>query len=198
MLISIFNLKGGTGKTSLSYSLAKDLEAFYITNDPYNSIVGNIYNKVIEELDDAVIADNTVIFDGGGFFDNTIKDILKHSDKIIIPLEVDLNSLQSLDNFLKELKKINKNIIYILNKVESSTTAQKDYIAVKGHLIETYSIDSNNIFKLPHSRIFKNIFDQEQGIKELINSNKKNQYTYRNFLPQYEAILNKIKNDNNI
>jgi len=189
MLISIFNLKGGTGKTSLAYSLAKDLDSYYITNDSYNSIVGNIYSKTIEELNDNIIADNTVIFDGGGFFDNTIKDILKHSDKIIIPLEADLNSLSSLESFIVELLKINKNIIYILNKIETYPTAQRDYKAVREHLISEFNINDSHIFKLPHSRIFKNIFDEELGIKELINSSKKNQYTYRNILPQYEAIL---------
>ena len=189
MLISIFNLKGGTGKTSLAYSLAKDLDSYYITNDSYNSIVGNIYSKTIEELNDNIIADNTVIFDGGGFFDNTIKDILKHSDKIIIPLEADLNSLSSLESFIVELQKINKNIIYILNKIETNPTAQRDYKAVREHLISEFNINDSHIFKLPHSRIFKNIFDEELGIKELINSSKKNQYTYRNILPQYEAIL---------
>lgn len=192
MLISIFNLKGGTGKTGLSFSIAKDLKAFYITNDPYNSIVANIYDKVIEELNDDIIETDTVIFDGGGFFDDTIKDILKHSNKIIIPLEADLNSLSSLESFIAELQKINSNIIYILNKIENTTTAQRDYLAVKEHLVSEFNINDNDILKLPHSRIFKNIFDEEQGIKELINSSKKNQYTYRNFLPQYEAILNKI------
>ena len=173
MLISIFNLKGGTGKTSLAYSLAKDLDSYYIANDSYNSIVGNIYSKTIEELNDNIIADNTVIFDGGGFFDNTIKDILKHSDKIIIPLEADLNSLSSLESFIVELQKINKNIIYILNKIETSPTAQRDYKAVREHLVSEFNINDSHIFKLPHSRIFKNIFDEELGIKELINSTKK-------------------------
>ena len=192
MLISIFNLKGGTGKTSLAYSLAKDLDSYYIANDSYNSIVGNIYSKTIEELNDNIIADNTVIFDGGGFFDNTIKDILKHSDKIIIPLEADLNSLSSLESFIVELQKINKNIIYILNKIETSPTAQRDYKAVREHLVSEFNINDSHIFKLPHSRIFKNIFDEELGIKELINSSKKNQYTYRNLLPQYEEVLRAI------
>ena len=192
-LVSVYNHKGGTGKSSISYSIANDLEALYITNDTFNSIVSTIYDKVIEELNDDIIANNTVLYDGGGFFDETTKDILKHSDLIIVPVEADLNSLKSLESFLRELQKINKNIIYILNKIESSKTAQREYLEVREHLISEFDINNKDIFKLPHSRIFKNIFDEEMGIKKLINNSKKNQYTYRNLLPQYQAILNRIE-----
>lgn len=192
MLIAVYNHKGGVGKSSLAYSIANDLEALYITNDPFNSVVDNIYDKVIEELNDEIIANNTVIYDGGGFFDETTKDILKHSNLIVVPVEADLNSLKSLGSFLTELQKINNNIIYILNKIENTPTAQRDYKAVREHLLEEFNINEEDIFKLPHSRIFKNIFDEEQGIKKLVNSNKINQYTYRNLLPEYESILNRV------
>lgn len=193
MLVAVYNHKGGVGKSSLAYSIANDLEALYITNDPFNSVVTNIYDKTIEELNDDVIANNTVIYDGGGFFDETTKDILKYSDLIIVPVEADLNSLKSLGSFLTELQKINNNIIYILNKIENTPTAQRDYRAVREHLAQEFNINDNNIFKLPHSRIFKNIFDEEQGIKKLVNSSKINQHIYRNILPEYEAILSRIQ-----
>jgi cellulose biosynthesis protein BcsQ len=192
MLISIFSLKGGVGKTSLSYSIAKDLNAFYITNDTHNSIVGSIYDKVIDELNDDIIKDETVVFDGGGFFDSNIKDILKHSDKIIIPLEADLNSLVSLENFIKELQKINKNIIYVLNKIEDSNRAKKDCEEVIQYLGSLFEINQEDIYTLPHTRIFKNIFNEEMGVSELINSTGSNRYIYRNFLPKYEMILRRL------
>jgi cellulose biosynthesis protein BcsQ len=194
MLISIWNLKGGTGKTSLSYSLVNDLDGYYITNDTYNSVISNIYSKVIEELNEKVISDNMVVFDGGGFFDDTIKQVLQHSQKIIIPLEPDLNSLNSLTNFLEELQKINNNIIFVINKVENNKTSIKDFETTKNFLIEEYKINQKNIFKLSNSRIFKNIFEEEKGIKELVNSSKINKYRYKKIYEEYKKILENVIN----
>lgn len=194
MLITIFNLKGGTGKTSLAYSLANDLNSYYITNDTYNSVVSNVYNKVIEELNEAIISDNIVVFDGGGFFDNDIKQVLQHSNKIIIPLEADINSLNSLTNFLEELLKINNNIIFVINKIENNKTSLKDFEISKNFLIKEYKINEKNIFKLSNSRIFKNIFEEEKGIKQLVNSSKINKYRYKKIYEEYKKILENIIN----
>jgi len=194
MLISVWNLKGGTGKTSLTYSLVNDLDGYYITNDTYNSVVSNVYNKVIKELNEEIINSNTVVFDGGGFFDDTIKQVLQHSQKIIIPLEPDLNSLNSLTNFLEELQKINNNIIFVINKVENNKTSIKDFETTKNFLIEEYKINEKNIFKLSNSRIFKNIFEEEKGIKELVNSSKINKYRYKKIYEEYKKILENVIN----
>jgi len=194
MLITIFNLKGGTGKTSLAYSLANDLNSYYITNDTYNSVVSNVYNKVIEELNEAIISDNIVVFDGGGFFDNDIKQVLQHSNKIIIPLEADINSLNSLTNFLEKLLKINNNIIFVINKIENNKTSLKDFEISKNFLIKEYKINEKNIFKLSNSRIFKNIFEEEKGIKQLVNSSKINKYRYKKIYEEYKKILENIIN----
>ena len=194
MLITIFNLKGGTGKTSLAYSLVNDLDSYYITNDTYNSVVSNVYDKVIKELNKAIISDNIVVFDGGGFFDNDIKQVLQHSSKIIIPIEADINSLNSLTNFLEKLLKINNNIIFVINKIENNKTSLKDFEISKNFLIKEYKINEKNIFKLSNSRIFKNIFEEEKGIKQLVNSSKINKYRYKKIYEEYKKILENIIN----
>jgi len=45
MIISIWSKKGGVGKTSLAFSLAKDLKMYLITND--DSLVEMVYPKLL-------------------------------------------------------------------------------------------------------------------------------------------------------
>lgn len=190
MLISIYNLKGGTGKSATAYSLVSDLNYHYVTNDEINSVIPNIYPKVLDELNDEIIAKHHIIADMGGFFDETTKSILVHSDLIIIPLEADVNSLNSLNEFLPQLQEKQDNIIFIVNKVDK--TLEKEYEEVVGFLSSNFNIDVKNIFKMPYSKIFKKIFDEHQGVSQLTNSSKLNKWTYRSVEPIYQSILNKI------
>jgi len=194
MLISIWNLKGGVGKTSLAYSIANDIEAMYITNDPHNSIVNKIYNKTIKELNEEIINENIVVFDGGGFFEKEIKSILKYSKTIIIPLEADINSANSLTNFLDELIEINSNIIFVINKVENNKASQKEFEEIKEFIKKEFLINENKIFKLSSSRIFKNIFEEEKGVNKIVNSNNTNKHIYRKINKEYNEILETIIN----
>lgn len=193
MLISVYNLKGGVGKSSLAYSIANDLDMWYITNDTMNSIVSNNYDKVLTKMNSQVIKEKSIIFDGGGFFDTSVKDILKSSNYIIIPIEADLNSINSLNNFLPQLQKVNKNILFVFNKIENTKTALKDLEDCKKFIINTFKIDEKDIIRLSHSRIFKNTFEHSKGVNQLINSSKINKYIYRNFSQEYNSLIDRLK-----
>jgi len=193
-MISIWNNKGGVGKSSLAYSLCLDLNSYYMTNDTYNSIISLNYTKTIKEIPNEDFYKNEkIIFDGGGFIDKALSKFLKASSLVIVPLEIDLNSLGSLNNFYYDLVKLNKNIIFVLNKVENSKAGLKDKTEVLEYLKSEYSINEEDIYIMPFSKIFKRVFDEDLGINQILNSSKLNKYLYRNIKNDYNILLDRVK-----
>ena len=76
-IVSFFNVKGGVGKTSFAFSIAKDLGLYLQSNDA--SIIESIYPKMSKISEKPQLIDNCV-FDFGGFVSHGILEIAKKSD----------------------------------------------------------------------------------------------------------------------
>lgn len=184
-LTTIYNPKGGTGKTTLSFSLCLDLDYYYSTNDTINSsIVLNNYEKVIDTITNKDLDNKNIIFDGGGFIDKKILNILKISNKIIIPIETDLTSLSTFEQVIEELQEINHNIYVVINKVDNKNDLKDTltYLKSKG-------IDNSNIFEIRKTRLFKRVLSDSVGVNELLKDNKLNQYLYNKVYKEYTKLL---------
>lgn len=194
MLITTYIPKGGEGKTSLSYSLTIDLgNWFYFTNDKINSVVPNIYNNNIDEIEKKHYQDNNnLLFDGGGFLETKMKNVLKGSDLIIIPFSIDdSNSYNSLFNYINELERLNidfNKLIFVCNKLQKEDfnkyKEQKQLIINKG-------IKEENILFLRFTKLFKKTFKEKKSILEIIESSN-NKSIYDNIYKEYINLLNKI------
>lgn len=192
-MISVWNNKGGTGKSSIAYSLINDTDSYYMTNDIYNSITSDIYSKTITEIEsEEFLKNQKIIFDGGGHIDETLTNFLKISSLVIIPLEADLNSLTSLSRFYFKLRELNKNIILVINKVENKPSSLKEAKEVIEYLNSEYAIPLKDIYTLPSSRIFKKMFDEEKGINQILNSSKLNAWSFRNIKSDYNLLLDRV------
>jgi len=185
MIISIWSKKGGVGKTSIAYNLARDLGYFLISND--DSIIEKAYPNMSKILDSKYLKliDNC-IYDFGGFVDAHIKDILQKSDLVIVPTNSDLNSFKKTLSTIKELKDLNQNnIIIVANKVEYKDDFDE---------IENFFKNQNiKVFELPNSKIFKKSFELQKSINDICNQSKLNAYVYRKICKQYNQIINYIK-----
>ncbi|EAL6695120.1 hypothetical protein OL255_002013, partial [Campylobacter coli] len=100
MIISVVNKKGGVGKTPFAFSIAKDLEYFLQSND--NSIIEKIYPEKAKILPTPKKIDNCV-YDFGGFVEKGVLDIIKESNKIIVPCTSNYNSLLRTLETLNEI-----------------------------------------------------------------------------------------------
>ncbi len=182
MRISVINKKGGVGKTSLAFSLAKDLEMFLLSND--DSVIEIAYPDMAKVMETPKLIDN-VVYDFGGFVDGGVMDIINKSDFVIIPLTSDLNSFKKTVSLVNEIK--NKNIILVANKAEKN-----DFAEIEEYFKTMFKFP---IFEIKNSRIWKKTFEEKKSVLEIKNSSKTNKYIYRNSINGYEKLLKLIKKE---
>lgn len=180
MVISIYNKKGGVGKTSLSFSLAKDLGYFLISND--DSVIEQVYPNKSKIMREPKLIKNCV-YDFGGFVDASALKILNISDWVIIPLTSDLNSFKNTVSSLNEIE--NKNIVFVAMRAEKS-----DFEEIENYLKDKFH---HKIFEIKESRIWSKTFVQKMSVSDIKNENKINSYIYRNSIDGYENLIKFIK-----
>ncbi|MEK6658217.1 MAG: ParA family protein [Campylobacterota bacterium] len=180
MIISIFNKKGGVGKTSLSFSLARDLKYFLISND--DSVIELCYEGKAKIMQEPKIIDNC-IYDFGGFVTPHISHILEISNYIIVPLTSDLNSLKKTVQTVKEIN--STNIVFVANKSE-----KEDFKEIENYLESHFKFP---IFEVKNSRIWAKTFKEKKSVSEIKNESKINSYVYKNSISGYEDLLKYLK-----
>lgn len=183
MKVVVINKKGGVGKTSLAFSLAKDLNMYLFSND--GSIINLAYpkmSKIQEEIEDY----DNCIYDINYTMQLSARNInilCNNADVVVIPLTADLNSFKKTMSLIKELE--NKNIVLVANRSEKN-----DFEKIKSYFIENFDFP---IFEIKSSRIWTRIFKEKKSILELVNNTKSNKHTDEEIL-KYTALLQHIKN----
>jgi len=181
-VISIFSLKGGVGKTSLSFSLSKDLEMGYITNDMSIAIQKHKKSKYVRNK--VPLRDNT-IYDFGGFSDNNANEIIKVSDLLIIPTINDQNSI------LKTLEVIKKFSQYVeILVVGTMVENDKDKKNIRKFIAQKYP--DINIICLKKTRAFKNGMEEGLSLKDLFNSSPLNKHRYKGIYKNYVKFVTEV------
>ncbi|MEA1918297.1 MAG: hypothetical protein U9N52_00545 [Campylobacterota bacterium] len=177
-IIAIASTKGGVGKTSIAFSLAKDLDYRYVTNDM--SIVINKYKKAKYYPNKIPLYENT-IYDFGGFVDKHADLILNEADVILLPTTNDKNSIMKSQILIKAFK--HKTILVFANMIEN----QRDYETIK---TEIHRYFPNLAFThLRRTKLLKNALENGQSAKELYESTNQTQYVYRHAYEEYAKIL---------
>jgi cellulose biosynthesis protein BcsQ len=181
--IVIWNKKGGVGKTILSYSLAKDLDYYYITND--DSIIPEIYEDKAAFDDNLPLIEANTIYDLGGFVEDNVSNVIKHADLVVIPTYTDINSIKRTYNLIEEIKENypEREIMVIFNRLKKTTTKkyEEHQEIIKGLDVMT--------FPLRESEIFPNVLETNSSIKELYEKNNLTKSIYKGVFAEYNVIL---------
>ncbi len=180
-IISIASTKGGVGKTSLSFSLAKDMGYRYATNDM--SIVLNRY-KNARYYPNKIPLHNDTLYDFGGFESPHIDEILQNSDLIIIPTINDANSLLKTQMFIKKYS--HKTILIVANMIENPSDAQN----IKSTMQQYFE---NLAFTyIRRTKLLKNSLESGLSATELYNQNNQTRHTYKQSYKDYKKILDTL------
>lgn len=183
-IISIASTKGGVGKTSLAFSLAKDLGYRYATNDM--SVVLNKYKNARYYPNKIPLYEDTV-YDFGGFEAPHADEILRQSDIILLPTTNDLNAIMKSLIFIKNYKE--KTILVFANMIDNPNDAAIIREKIHEHfpnLAFTY---------LRRTKLLKNALESGLSASELYASTKQNQHLYRQAYSEYQKILKLFTTD---
>ena len=184
MNLAVLQLKGGVGKTPLSFSLAKDLGLNWQSND--DSVVPQFYKKG-KILDRCEIAPDT-IYDFGGFASAGVFDILKHCDFIIVPITPNPNAIKRAASTISQIKPLGRRILGIVTDVSS----QKEFDETISE-IKNAKIVCNKFFVLKSSRAFENAITMGKSFTELYDESPLSKRQYRSFIEMYNKIIDYIK-----
>jgi len=193
MKITIWNLKGGQGKTVLSLALAMQYDFYVVTNDVHSPIdqiledgkalrVGN--NESLPDVPEEL----NLIYDFGGYPDHRVIEAAKKSKFVIIPIIYgSALEMQVTINAISEIEEYTNNIIIIANKCSKG-----DFERVRETLSKFYQYP---IFEIKSSTAFSKSIDKKMSLGELIKSNPLFGYHYKKPLQQLEEVMNFISKD---
>lgn len=191
MKITIFNLKGGQGKTSLSLALALSSGYLIVTNDAYSPIDKVLPKGCVKHLlpnEELPEVPNNVdlIYDFGGYPDRRVIQAVKSSDWLIVPVIYDSPlEMQTTIKTISELEQYTDNIIIVVNK------SQKDSLSITTEVLNKYF--SYPIFEVKQTTAFSKMVMHKKSIEELCKDNVLLAYHYKNPLKQIQAIQKYIK-----
>lgn len=184
-VITFFNKKGGTGKTSLGFSVAKDLNLPLLSND--DSVIEEIYPNKAKILDRIEIIDHDAVYDLGGYIDTGIIKLFKGSTVVVVPTTLDINSIKRTINTVIEINKYCENIVIVINR------GKKNKIGKYKQSIEALRGLDKDILYIRESEAITNSVHLAKTITELYDVNGFSRNQYKGIYKDYSKLLERVK-----
>lgn len=198
MIVSVFNFKGGEGKTGIAVNLALTEGLALITNDVYSPIESAISAERLIKLQKGqdfpeLPADIDVVYDLGGYVDSRTGAVLQRSDWVLIPVQNEYKALQTAINAIAEAMTFNPNIVVIANKLESDA----DFENIKG-VIHGVAASGNGrtripVFPMKKTRAFDHVIEKGKSLREFVYEGGSLGYHFQTPCEQFDAIIEHLK-----
>jgi|SRR6218665_589651 cellulose biosynthesis protein BcsQ len=198
MSIVVYSIKGGVGKTTLSVQISQMLDYTYVTNDSHSSAHNLMPEEkgflVSSEEYEEIPYDDRVVYDFGGFKDTRINDIIKKSNKVIIPTLTSIVDVQATLATLKDVIEVNKNIVIVVNRTKNNnkSTELKEYLLEE--IEKLYGkVNIPIIFVRDSSVLEDSLFDCEY-VEIKAGNNRFKRHIYRNAIEDMIDLRKTLEN----
>ena len=183
-LITIYNFKGGAGKTSCAMNIALTMDYGVVTNDIYSPIE-EVFDNVLkvspsEEFPDFP-TDAEVIFDLGGYIEARSITVLRNSKVVLVPTINEYSILQTTINSVAEIEEYNTNICLIANRTKRGV-----YEEIRQILSRFYKYP---IFEVKESQSIPAIFKKKKSIKAMVEEGGLQKYHFQYLDRQFDKII---------
>jgi cellulose biosynthesis protein BcsQ len=191
MKITIFNQKGGVGKTMLATQIALYFDLKIVELDPYGILNQLLPDRVIKlGLRDHINENlDNVVYDFGGFDDLRLGQVAKQSDLVIIPFNPTLVSLGGTLKSYLNVKNYNDNILFVANGYLKEQDV-KDAI----EFLEENIKEPIDYFAIPYTRAVQTAKNEIVSIIELPKAGGLKRHTYSKIARIFKELMEIIKN----
>ena len=185
MKITVFNIKGGQGKTTISLALATLYNFYVITDDEFSPIdsVLDADNAIHLAQDEHLPAwpSRGLIYDFGGYPNERVIDAVNASRWVIIPVSYRSPlDMQTTLSTIEEIEQYNKNILLVANQT------RPDSFGSTCAILQSYY--DYPIFEIKDSTAFVRMVEQKQSIEQLIAKKFLYSHHFEKPLEQVEAL----------
>jgi len=190
MKITIFNQKGGVGKTMLATQIALYFDLKIIELDPYGILKSLMQDRVLkfglrDKIDENL---DNVVFDFGGFDDLRLSQVAKQSDLVIIPFNPTLISLGGTLKSYYKVRDLNENILFIANGYLKEQDV-KDAV----EFLEENIKEHIDYFSIPYTRAVQTAENEIVSIIDLPKQGGLKRHTYSKIARIFENLMEVIK-----
>jgi len=190
MKITIFNQKGGVGKTMLATQIALYFDLKIIELDPYGILKSLMQDRVLkfglrDKIDENL---DNVVFDFGGFDDLRLSQVAKQSNLVIIPFNPTLISLGGTLKSYYKVRDLNENILFIANGYLKEQDV-KDAV----EFLEENIKEHIDYFSIPYTRAVQTAENEIVSIIDLPKQGGLKRHTYSKIARIFENLMEVIK-----
>ena len=202
MRITVYNAKGGAGKTPIATNVALDREYAVGTNERYHLFDTFIPDDRIIAVDmdeefPEIPARIDIIFDLAGSISAhsaSIISALGQSDLVIVPIWNEIKALTAGRGTIAEVANFTDQILVVATKLEkrkgevfTDWRDSADFINIATAVKANASVPVA-VLPLKLSRAFDTIFEKERSIRQLMKVDPLARHSFREVARQFDAV----------